>query len=228
MARRKMQHGECALCGAIGDSSFEHVPPQKAFNNLRTVGLSWDEGLRLGPDTVVKGKVLQGGVGGYTLCPGCNNNTGTWYARALVEWFYRGMEILERSHGRAELFHMRGVHPLRVLKEIMVMFCSVNRKITTAQPWLMSAATNLVCVDRARGPMTVLALGARELVRRDCVRKVTGSLRLSSPLEVDVACRLRCRMGHVAHERHEEKAAAVRFRLTGSDEASSSRARWRS
>lgn len=146
-----MQHGECALCGAIGDLTFEHVPPQKAFNNLRTIGLSWDEALRLGPDTPIKGKVHQGGVGGYTLCPACNNNTGSWYARSLVKWCYRGMGILERSRGHADLFHMRGVHPLRVLKEIMVMFCSVNRKITTAQPWLRRFLLNRDSQEWAEG-----------------------------------------------------------------------------
>ena len=136
MARRKLQHGKCALCGAVGELTFEHVPPQKAFNNLRTISLSWDEAMRLGPDAPTKGKINQGGVGGYTLCPSCNNGTGAWYARSLVEWCYRGMEILERSQGRADLFHMRACHPLRVFKEIMVMFCSVNPEMTTAQPWL--------------------------------------------------------------------------------------------
>ena len=80
MARRKMQHGKCALCGAVGDLTFEHVPPQKAFNNLRTISLSWDEAMLLGPEAPVKGKIKQGGVGGYTLCSSCNNDTGAWYA----------------------------------------------------------------------------------------------------------------------------------------------------
>ncbi|MCX5748063.1 MAG: hypothetical protein NT062_36855 [Proteobacteria bacterium] len=136
MARRKMQHGTCRLCGNVGDLTFEHIPPQKAFNNLRTISLSWDQAMRLGPDEPVKGKVDQGGVGMYTLCPSCNNNTGGWYARALVTWCYRGMDILERSKGSAPLFHMRGCYPLRVLKEIMVMFCSVNPEMTDKQPWL--------------------------------------------------------------------------------------------
>jgi len=136
MVRRKMQQGTCRLCGNDGDLTFEHIPPQKAFNNLRTISLSWDQAMRLGPDEPVKGKVEQGGVGMYTLCPRCNNGTGGWYARSLVKWCYRGMEILERSKGTADLFHMRGAYPLRVLKEIMVMFCSVNPEMTEKQPWL--------------------------------------------------------------------------------------------
>lgn len=136
MARRKMEQGTCRLCGNVGDLTFEHVPPKKAFNNLRTISLSWEQALRLGPDAPVRGKVQQGGVGMYTLCPSCNNNSGSWYARALVNWCYRGMEILERAKGSPSLFHMRGAYPLRVLKEIMVMFCSVNPHMTARHPWL--------------------------------------------------------------------------------------------
>jgi hypothetical protein len=136
MARRKMQRGICRLCGNEGDLTFEHVPPQKAFNNLRTISLSWEQMLRLGPDAPLTGKVTQGGVGMYTLCPKCNNNTGDWYARALVKWCYRGMEILERSGRNANAFHMRNAYPLRVFKEILVMFCSVNPGLTNKQPWL--------------------------------------------------------------------------------------------
>lgn len=104
MARRKMQHRRCALCGNVGDLTFEHIPPKKAFNNLRTLSLSCDQAMRLGGDDPVDGKVQQGGIGAYTLCPRCNNSTGRWYARSLVEWCYRGMEILESSNGHAELF----------------------------------------------------------------------------------------------------------------------------
>jgi hypothetical protein len=142
VARRKMQRGKCALCGYVGDLTFEHIPPKKAFNDLRTISLSWDQAMQLGPDAPVKGKFQQGGIGAYTLCSTCNSNTGSWYARSLVEWCYRGMEILEYSRGRAEQFHIRKSFPLRVLKEIMVMFCSVNKEMTTAQPWLRDFLLN--------------------------------------------------------------------------------------
>lgn len=142
MARRKMQHGTCRLCGNVGDLSFEHVPPQKAFNNLRTIKLSWEQMMQLGPDEPVKGKYDQGGVGMYSLCPPCNNNTGHWYARALVKWCYRGVEILERCGRNVRVFHMRRCHPLRVFKQIITMFCSVNPETTEKQPWLRKLLLN--------------------------------------------------------------------------------------
>jgi hypothetical protein len=136
VARRKMRYGKCSLCGLEGDLTFEHVPPKKAFNDRRTISLPFDQAIRLGPDAPVKGRVQQGGVGGHTLCQSCNSDTGRWYAPSLIDWCYRGMEILERSRGRAEIFHIRSCHPLRVIKEIVVMFCSVNAEMTTAQPWI--------------------------------------------------------------------------------------------
>jgi hypothetical protein len=147
VARRKTQYGKCSLCGCEGDLTFEHVPPKKAFNDRRTISLSWDQAVRLGPDAPVKGKVQQGGVGGYTLCQPCNNNSGDWYARSLVSWCYRGMDILEQSRGQATIFHMRRTHPLRVLKEIVVMFCSVNAEMTNAQPWIRRFLLNTQARD---------------------------------------------------------------------------------
>jgi len=71
MARRRMQQGTCSLCGNIGDLTFEHIPPKAAFNNLRKIYLPWDQAMRLGPDAPVRGKIQQGGVGAYSLCPPC-------------------------------------------------------------------------------------------------------------------------------------------------------------
>lgn len=136
MGRRKMQRGKCRLCGKVGDLSYEHVPPQKAFNDRRTIRLSWEQMMRLGPDEPVKGKYDQGGVGMYSLCPSCNNNTGDWYARELVNWCYRGMAILERGGRAARTLHVQRCHPLRVFKQILTMFCSVNPEMTDKQPWL--------------------------------------------------------------------------------------------
>ena len=137
MAKRVTQYGRCHLCGVHGPLTEEHVPPKKAFNNRRTIILSFNEALALGPETPDRGKIRQGGVRGYTLCAQCNNNTGSWYGRALIDWCYRGMEILERSGGRSTLINIYNCYPLRILKQILIMFCSVNSdKFTDVHPWL--------------------------------------------------------------------------------------------
>jgi hypothetical protein len=146
-----MQQGTCSLCGNAGDLTFEHIPPKAAFNNLRTISLSWDQAMRLGPDAPVRGKIQQGGVGAYSLCPKCNNWTGKVYAPGLIAWCYRGMEILERSNGSPELFQMYQCYPLRILKEILVMFCSVNPQLTNAQPWLRRFLLNEQSREMAPG-----------------------------------------------------------------------------
>ena len=59
------------------------------------------------------------------------------YARALVDWCYQGMEILQRSGGAPRLVALYQTYPLRVLKEILVMFCSVNGEgFTDRHAWL--------------------------------------------------------------------------------------------
>jgi hypothetical protein len=106
------------------------------------------DSMGLGPDAPIRGKTSQRGSGSYTLCNPCNNKTGRWYAPALIDWCYRGMEILERSNGNPKLFSLYHTYPLRVLKQILVMFCSVNGPdFTDAQPWLRRYLLN----EAARG-----------------------------------------------------------------------------
>lgn len=137
MARRKKVHGTCHVCGASGPLTFEHVPPKKAFNNRPTIELNLLETLRLGPDAPIRGRTQQGGTGSNTLCERCNNDTGSWYAPALIDWCYRGMEIVERSGGRPELIHIYQCYPLRILKQILTMFCSVSGPtFAQSHPWL--------------------------------------------------------------------------------------------
>ena len=89
---------QCHLCGKHGELSYEHVPPQSAFNDRR-IWVARGEQLFEGrqPDQL-KREQLQGGAGDYTLCIKCNNDTAR-YARAYVDWACQAMEILERAKG---------------------------------------------------------------------------------------------------------------------------------
>lgn len=118
--------GKCHLCGESGELSFEHVPPRKAFNERPVVKAQFEDIIGLGPDEQIKGTIQQRGVGGYTLCPKCNNNTGSWYGTGFIDWCYQGFEILEKTNGKPTLIYLNYLFPLRIIKQIITMFFSVN------------------------------------------------------------------------------------------------------
>lgn len=123
---RKRPEGICHICGKFGPLSFEHIPPESAFNNRPVISVNFDQAISLGPDDVVKGPKQQKGMGGYTLCERCNNLTGHWYGSEFVAWCYQGMEIIERSGGKPTLIYLNYIFPLCILKQVVTMFFSVN------------------------------------------------------------------------------------------------------
>jgi hypothetical protein len=130
MARKKVD-GQCRLCGINGRLSFEHVPPQAAFNDKRVVKARMGEWFS-DAKWSGKGEYQQGGAGDYTLCVTCNNDTGTWYGAEYVEWVRRAFEMLDRVPGGrlapAGLVPVTfsGVRPLRFLKQAVTMIFSAN------------------------------------------------------------------------------------------------------
>lgn len=126
MGRRKAPNGICCLCGEEGPLSYEHVPPRAAFNNRPIVEYKGDEIIRLSSEEVVRGHKNQRGAGGFTLCPRCNNKTGSWYGGHFVLWCYQGMDILVRSGGHPTLYYMYKQYPLAIIKQIVTMFFSAN------------------------------------------------------------------------------------------------------
>lgn len=132
----KSKEGKCHICGKMGDLSYEHVPPRKAFNSNKALmyygqnilendgkGFPWEI------PTKIKGKQLQRGIGAYTLCQKCNNNTGAWYGNAFVDFIQKGYretgnkKYIPHSWGTITL---NKIYPLRIIKQIMAMFFSVN------------------------------------------------------------------------------------------------------
>lgn len=133
MGRRKLVTGECRLCGRIGPLSFEHVPPKKAFNQARTVSVKGSRVLDRKARVRPRGPVEQGGVGQYTLCVrpqkqpgGCNEKTGKWYAPSFIAFTWQVADILRAVKGDPLLTYAYYLYPLRVLKQILTMFFSVN------------------------------------------------------------------------------------------------------
>lgn len=126
---KSARFGHCHLCGTHGKLSFEHVPPESAFNNRRVVTPDAKrvfELTNLDDLNSLSGRQSQRGQGGYTLCERCNSLTGHWYGANYAMWAYQGADYLSRSDGRLQLAYPYHLLPLRVIKQIICMFFSVN------------------------------------------------------------------------------------------------------
>jgi hypothetical protein len=121
--------GICHLCNSTGKLSFEHVPPQAAFNDQRI--LESDIHKLLGGNLIKElenptGTCNQRGAGKYTLCQRCNNLTGRWYGGAYVEFVKKIYPLCHAVPSEAAVMMECSIRPLDVLKQILVMFCSAS------------------------------------------------------------------------------------------------------
>ena len=117
--------GICRLCGFEGRLSFEHVPPEKAFNNR---GLLFsDINLAFGDsrDQVVNIERRRG-LGAHTLCEKHNNWTGRVYAPSFIDWVKDSYQALKLGSHLPLISQWREFYPLRVLKQIATMVFSAN------------------------------------------------------------------------------------------------------
>lgn len=145
MARKKPE-GNCHICGRYETLSFEHVPPNKAFNDKPVILKRMMDVINEGPDldmTNKRGKIQQRGMGGYTLCGRCNNLTGTWYAKDYIDWAHQGMLLNMKSNGAGSVYYPFYIYPLRVIKQIITMFFSLNGdKFSTVNQELVDFVLN--------------------------------------------------------------------------------------
>lgn len=135
MSRHKV-YGTCKICGFTGELSFEHVPPEKAFNNNRfhySASLEQVSKLEVAEIDLsspeAKFRKKQGGIGFHSICKKCNNSTGSWYAKDFIEWAHQSMAILLKANGKPTLLYPTFFYPLRVIKQIVTMFFSVNQDV---------------------------------------------------------------------------------------------------
>jgi len=89
MGKRKKVKGICRLCGKNTSLTFEHVPPQSAYNkHTKYYKQSIEEMMKV--DNLLnhkfKGKLYQGGIGYHSLCNDCNNFLGTHYVNSYKDW----------------------------------------------------------------------------------------------------------------------------------------------
>ena len=125
MTKKAKKEGFCSLCSKYEALTYEHVPPQAAYNKTRFIEYRLcDEVYKTGN----KGRIKQGGIGEHTLCEQCNNDTGSWYGGEYVSWARSCQDIINswqqlgQTQGRVTLHQ---VYPLRFLKQVVTCFFSL-------------------------------------------------------------------------------------------------------
>ena len=142
---RKRVFGQCRICGKHGPLSYEHVPNREAYNKQTIIQYSWE-------DVFVKKergrrRLVQRGMGEYTLCEKCNNDTGHWYGGEYTSWARACFEFLkDREPSPVEpdeaIITLHDVYPLRFLKQVVVCFFSVTPGLAQTHPALARYVLN--------------------------------------------------------------------------------------
>lgn len=111
--------------------SFEHIPPESAFNKGRVniyqgtdiLGrdrLPWDL-------TGTRYHQSQKGSGFATVCQACNRFAGHKYVKAYKFFVQEGIkQIYDRLNGYIETSNFINIKPLNIIKQIIVMFLAIN------------------------------------------------------------------------------------------------------
>ncbi len=199
--------GKCKLCGETGNLTYEHVPPQKAFNSLPVKMYTFDEYMKteIGCESRrpwdysgLYGKINQRGSGDYYLCRQCNNNTGAWYMAEYV----RTSQILnclikERNltPGCRYSFTLLDMHPLRFFKAIMTMFCDVNNDCfgdEQLRKFLMEKEGTLFDLDKYQVYLTLVTPQMRRIQSVSAVANLhqSGAVLTTEVASYPIGCQL--------------------------------------
>lgn len=129
--------GRCALCGKECELTFEHIPPRAAFNSTPIRPVSGSELFKNGsakdeermPWEIggLPYENQQQGMGRYSLCQTCNNNTGSWYGDAYVAFAQRAYTAIKKFQSDEQtIIGFKELYPLKIIKQVLSMFCSIN------------------------------------------------------------------------------------------------------
>jgi hypothetical protein len=122
----KERIGTCSICSNIGKLSFEHLPPESAFNNKPIYTQDFERLFDNKSYLYLKKSVSQRGFGRYSLCVTCNNNTGSWYAKDYLSFASQSLEFINQQKGEFVISGEYILSPLSILKQIVSMFMSIN------------------------------------------------------------------------------------------------------
>lgn len=122
-------YGQCHICGKYSKLTFEHIPPENALNNKRAKVYIGEEAVKRYKGEKSYYKNQQQGMGMYSLCESCNNNTGTWYAivyndfaKDVARGLYKEKPL---EHGDVFAFNTKKFPALAFVKQVVTMFCSL-------------------------------------------------------------------------------------------------------
>jgi hypothetical protein len=127
VARKKVIIDVCRLCSKKKRLSFEHVPPEAAYNNFPRFQPATRELIdhRVAggpiPDIVEEPR----GAGAYTLCGDCNSRCSR-YARHFVEWAVGWQNALDSDPAALSIRATQVCRRSRIMKQIAAMFLSAN------------------------------------------------------------------------------------------------------
>jgi hypothetical protein len=143
--RRKRKSGQCRICGEQDTLSYEHVPNREAYNNQTIIEYSWED--EFVKKRIATPRIVQRGMGQYTLCQKCNNDTGHWYGGEYTGWARACFEFLKsRKPSPVEadeaVVILHDVYPLRFLKQVVVCFFSVTPGLAQTHPGLVGYVLN--------------------------------------------------------------------------------------
>lgn len=130
-----MPEGICRLCNQFSKLTYEHVPPRVTFNKqtrFKTIKFMDYVKERNPLDTKFKGKIEQGGLGHYALCKSCNNFLGAAYVPSYQKYTNSFIEFAKKTQYNAFQITMHDFEALKVLKQIVSMFLSINDETFSA------------------------------------------------------------------------------------------------
>ena len=128
--KKNNHYGVCHICGKTGMLTFEHIPPKKAYNWERAKIYNGYEALSKSQGEPARYSNSQQGMGKYSLCQSCNNNTGTWYAQAYCDFAMDVIKSLHKGdqplkHGDIINYRFKDCPALQIVKQVIAMFCSL-------------------------------------------------------------------------------------------------------
>ncbi|MBQ3269029.1 MAG: hypothetical protein IJH09_03815 [Clostridia bacterium] len=126
-------YGTCALCKKETELTFEHIPPKSAFNAtpakaVTLMGMLQNKERLPWEAKGVHYLNLQQGMGYYSLCSSCNSLTGEWYGDEYKRFAGRAAYLVSSNiPDGMHSVEFKNIYPLRIIKQILSMFCSINR-----------------------------------------------------------------------------------------------------
>lgn len=132
--------GKCALCGKETEMTFEHIPPRSCFNSFPVKPVSGEKLIR----SMAAGQCkpcdtsgleyinMQSGMGKRSLCSACNSITGKWYGQDYAKFIRCINNLLIENKPDADgniSFSILDMYPLRIIKQMLSMICSINQQI---------------------------------------------------------------------------------------------------